>query len=54
MCHLTLNSLGVRSSFFDPEEDYLSEERARANQPTQVFRELTYIQDSEVTSEEVL
>jgi len=45
---------GSQIIFFDPEEDYLAEERARANQPIQAFQELIQIQDPEVVSEEAL
>lgn len=34
-------SSGSQIIFFDPEEDYAAEERARAHQPIQAFRELT-------------
>ena len=34
---------GSQIIFFEPEEDYSSEERARANQPLRAFRELTHI-----------
>jgi D-glycero-alpha-D-manno-heptose-7-phosphate kinase len=36
-------SSGSQVIFFDPEEDYSGEERARTNQPVQVFQELTDI-----------
>ena len=45
---------GSQIIFFEPEEDYSAEEKTRANQPIQAFRELTHIQDPEVASEEVL
>jgi len=37
-------SSGSQIIFFDPEEDYSAEERARANQPIQAFRELVHDQ----------
>ena len=36
---------GSQIIFFDQEKDYSAEERARASQQIQAFRELTHIQD---------
>ena len=45
---------GSQIIFFNAEEDYSAEERARASQRIQVFQELTHIQNPEVASEEAL
>lgn len=45
---------GSQIIFFDREEDYSAEEKARANQSIQAFQELVQIQDPEVASEEAL